>query len=513
MKGHKPSVSFRTSLRQLATNANHARGAAGSMLLALCLAAGAFAPGFGAQASVQRPSWRQSQTLALRSARTQSPPGPVTWLAAGDSYSSGEGVPGTGGPNDLCARSTRAYGPRAAAILRTTRGWTIPALTFTACTGAVIADFYHANPGKHEPAQHNAANRSYGGRYNVVTMSFGGNDVEFADTVKACLRMPKSFSDVVSGGGRDGCGVTDGDLQERVRELAAGQSPARPRVPYVHSNTGSTLADFYTAVASEHLRPDGVLVVVGYPRLFAPSDQWAPWRAGRCQHVVGADADMLGRAAVSLNSTLRDTVSKARGQLTGGRKIIYVDRLREFDNGGKSHSLCGNDTEWLTGLVIVSRNGEVRIERSFHPNEVGHQVTAEDVAGAVDARLRYPTPARGSTSHGPPSPEPTDEPSEDPSSISDGSQRFGIGDTFEASCSVAWPTAPTYTSDSIVMTMHCPEVPQQFLFVQVTYPDPGLAITPSTGQVTVHGRVTNFAKSAYGYQELLVTADDIDLNP
>lgn len=79
---------------------------------------------------------------------TQTPPGDVSWLAAGDSYSSGEGIPGTGGPDDPCARSMRAYGPRAAGILRKTDDWTISPLTFTACTGALIGDFYRPQPGK-----------------------------------------------------------------------------------------------------------------------------------------------------------------------------------------------------------------------------------------------------------------------------------------------------------------------------------------------------------------------------
>lgn len=339
-------------------------------------------------------------------------------------------------------------------------------------------------------------------------MSFGGNDVKFADTVTDCLQLlPKTWGQALTGT-RTGCMTTDAELTSRIKDLTAGRSSARPAQPYVPDRRGG-LADFYDRVASAHLKTDGLLVVVGYPRLIAPSEQWAPWRGGRCQHISAPDADMLGRAAELLNTTLKAAVIKARAGLSHGQRIVYVDRLKEFDNDGASHSLCGNDTEWLTGVVIISRNGEIRKERSFHPNEVGHQVTAEVVAGYVDDRLTFPTTGKPAPETDTPEPEPTTE----PPPISDGGQHFGIRDEFAAYCSVAWPTAPTYTSNSIVMTMSCPSVPQQYLFVQVTYPDPGLPITPSTGRVLVHGRVVNTAKSAYGYQELIVTADKIDLKP
>jgi hypothetical protein len=55
--------------------------------------------------------------------------------------------------------------------------------------------------------------------------------------------------------------------------------------------------------------------------------------------------------------------------------------------------------------------------------------------------------------------------------------------------------------------MSCPAVPGQFLFVQVSYPDPNFPITPSTGRISVHGRIVDIAHSAYGYTELVVSAD------
>lgn len=89
--------------------------------------------------------------------------------------------------------------------------------------------------------------------------------------------------------------------------------------------------------------------------------------------------------------------------------------------------------------------------------------------------------------------------------------RYGIGSEFVASCINAWPTAPTYTQASIILTMRCPTTGSDYLFVQVTYPDSNFPITPSTGYVEVHGYVTDVARSGYGYRTLVVTADRMTL--
>lgn len=443
--------------------------------------------------------------IGVNSARAVAPPGPVSWLAAGDSYSSGEGIPGSGmTPADDCAQSTRAYGPRAADILRRTREWQVAPLAFTACTGAVISDFYN-HPNKSHPPQ-TAWARDVGtsdGRFDVVTMSFGGNDVDFGGVLKRCY-VPNDWGNAFNGEFADGCGLDAEALTRRIENLTNGTSTTRPDTPYVPGHDKVTLTDFYAQVAADHLKPDGVLVVVGYPRLFAPSNQWASWRNDVCGFVSAADADLLGDAAQQLDDVQIEAVKTARQQVGDGVQIRYVSRLDEFDNDGASHSLCSADISWMNGLAFITRNGEVRLEHAYHPNEVGHQVTARDVAGHVAEVLEAePEPVEGSPT--PSEVEPTAAP------IDDGTQTFGIGEEFFADCVVAWPTAPTYTATSIEMTMSCPAVPQQFLFVHVSYPDPDLPINPSTGMVPVHGEVVNIGENAYGFRTLYVAADDIDL--
>jgi hypothetical protein len=233
---------------------------------------------------------------------------------------------------------------------------------------------------------------------------------------------------------------------------------------------------------------------------------------------------MLGRTAVYLDQQLSGVVNAARQQLSGGRKIRYVSRLTLFDNDGRSHSLCAPDTEWMNGTWAFLQDSSLRVDHDFHPNRIGHQVTAEHVAATVAKYLSPATvPRPGSPTTSAPTdstaseeqtPLPTADATEgDDGSIGDGTSHFGIGDAFDLICYVAWPTAPTYTSNTIEMTMACPNMPKQYLFAHVSYPNPDLPMTPSTGNVRVVGTITNIATSAYGYKELIVDARQIEFNP
>lgn len=457
---------------------------------------------------------------------------PVSWLAAGDSYSSGEGIEGTGlVPDDQCAQSQKAFGPRAASILESQRGWDVTPVTFVACTGAITGDYFNHSNKDHGTQDSWATVLAPGTtRYDVITASFGGNDVDFAGAMKGCVQIPDSWTSAVDGSYKSGCDVNDSDMRKRIDELVAGTTSS-PRIdegrttpevlPFGPARKHESLAQFYADLANKRLAPGGVLVVAGYPRIFAPGDQWPHWRHGRCGLISIADADLLGRAAEYLDSQLSGMVNVARSKLSGGRQIRYTSRLRIFDNHGRSHSLCTDDTEWMNGTWAFLQDASLRIDHDFHPNRIGHQVTAEHVAATVAKYLApeevQPTPI--------PTPEPTEEPTPtyqpsssptdegDDGSITDGTSHFGIGDRFDLVCYVAWPTAPTYTSDSIEMTMACPEMPKQYLFAHVSYPDPNLPMTPSTGNVRVIGTIVDTATSGYGFKELIVNATKIGFDP
>ncbi len=399
------------------------------------------------------------------------------------------------GDPQTCARSDLAYGPRAANILGNQRGWKVSPLAFPACSGATLDEFYNSGAGHRDPqlVQGESMGPS-GGRFDVVTLSLGGNDVGFADLLIRCMTSwGKSFSwsGLIARG--QSCDLGSVDLEARVDELMKGNSTVHPGAHY-GPGQHLTLPGFYEHIVRHNVSAHGVLVVVGYPQLFADTDDWGDWRGLSCHMIDRMDADILNAGAEYLNEQLRDAVAAANNAL-GAERVQYVDRLALF----AGHELCSGSIEYLNGLALTER-----YMHSFHPNEIGHQKTAEQVAGEVDFHLgAVSTPPRDKTVD---IPATTRSPA---APIDDGASDFSIGDSFASQCLVAWPTAPTYTSDSIIMTMDCQGTPDQFLLTQVSYPDPNLPITPSTGAVQVEGIIVDYAESAYGPRLLVVQADSV----
>lgn len=423
---------------------------------------------------------------------------PVSWLGAGDSFSSGEGIPKAVGD---CEQSERAFAPRAARLLETERGVNVDPVVMTACTGAVTQDFFNRNNKSHPTQTVWAREGLVGGRYDVASLSFGGNDVDFGEVMTDCL-FHSGWGSLVKTGD-SGCSITPAEMTERISDVNRGIGTNKDSGPFGRGGTDVDLATFYAQVATDHLTEGGTLVVVGYPRLIAPSDQWPAWRNGRCGQIGAKDADMIGDAAVLLDETTKAAAQRAQ-TMVEGRTISYVSRLDIFDAGGASRSLCTrNGASWINGVSSVAWNQ--RRESPYHPNELGHLATAERVAANVWKVIKTKTAPVPDPSE---SSEPTEEPTEEEVAISDGMSTFGIGERFEGECSVAWPTSPTITATTIELTTFCPgDVPEQFTFVYVIYPDPDLPITPMSGFSRVEGEIVGTSVSGVGLKSLVVEAD------
>lgn len=436
---------------------------------------------------------------------------PVSWLAAGDSFSSGEGVPRAVGD---CQQSEKAFGPRAARLLETEKDATIEPVVMTACTGAVTQDFFNRENKSHPKQTDWAADTSVGGltggRYDVATLSFGGNDVDFGGVMTDCL-VESSWGNIVKSG-QAGCTTTPEEMAERISKLGRGVGVSKDSGPFGRGGANADLATFYAQVAQDHVEEGGVLVVVGYPRLIAPSDQWPAWRNGRCGQLSAEDSDMIGDAAVLLDATTKASTRQAQS-LVKGRTISYVSRLDIFDADGVSRSLCTrNGASWMNGVSSVTWTA--RKESPYHPNQLGHYATAERVAASAWKSIKInatstPTPAPTPST---PTEEPTPEPTEDETVISDGSSTYGVGERFSDLCSVAWPTAPTITADSIEVLTFCQHMLEQFTFVHVSYPDPNLPLNPMTGFSLVEGTIVGTSTSSLGLKTLLVEADTYELD-
>jgi lysophospholipase L1-like esterase len=461
---------------------------------------------------------------------TLTPTRPISWLSLGDSYGAGEGATEASG---YCQRSPNAAGPKAATVLREERGWTIEPEAFGACTGYLAEDLLNSRrdlvtagrdlygkpieaPADSEvPSDQSletwAEGQVPGGtKFDVVVASLGGNDIGFADIVKACIDITRTLIHVgnavipsVTGSpweafaravvadrvadhvDPEGCGPVGDELEGRVDDLISG------------SRSGRGLVDMYRDAADELLAPGGVFVVLGYPRLTTPSSDWQQWRGNQCNMLSRGDSDRLGKAAEYFDEQLRAAVEGIDG------RFAYVSRLDVFDDGGNYHSLCSRGVEWLNTPLVFLRDGTLRPQRGFHPNDLGYLASAEAVAGVVDQQVGTAAPP-DATSPATVAAIPT-VPTPPPTIRSD-EQHFDVGDPFTGTCTVAWPSAPARGVSSVTIRTTCPGVPAQFLFVDITIDDPDLAVTPSHPTVAVEGVVADISRSEFGFTVLVVYA-------
>lgn len=170
-----------------------------------------------------------------------------TYVALGDSYSSGTGTFNYYSESGGCYRSPDSYVSYVADQLD------LGVPLFAACHGAQTADFYNQNPNTGEPAQISHLSEDT----EVVTLTIGGNDAGFGKVMEECVHQPKNT---------DGWGCSTNmalttALEERFDALAS-NSPALAEDGRPIYDLSSLYEDIATAA------PNAKIYVGGYPRLF-----------------------------------------------------------------------------------------------------------------------------------------------------------------------------------------------------------------------------------------------------
>jgi hypothetical protein len=297
---------------------------------------------------------------------------PITWLAAGDSYSAGRGLSTAAGP---CARAVAggalAYPLQAYGDLRKSMP-KLAAPTFTACSGAVIANFFSAGDAEHLPEW-----RPPGTRYDLVTFTLGGNTVDFSGVITQCVIG--AFDAVHASAPGHKCPEDSWVRQQIAQRLGA---------PYVA---------FLREVAEKSVVPGGNVVVIGYPDLIAAPTSWpaSDRSADSCQGITEADATQLRGEAVDLNATIEHDVAVVNdGHPNGvhlsflgvdtGRGIAPVSTPRNDPYLFGNHDLCGAGAAWLNGIDSADLSG------SFHPSLPGN-VAEGDLLAQVLPHLVWPS--------------------------------------------------------------------------------------------------------------------------
>lgn len=271
-------------------------------------------------------------TAASASARTAATPTArtVNYVALGDSYASGPGIPTQ--VDSTCARSDQNY----PSLLAAAKKWQ---LTDVSCSGATTTAL--AGPQGSRPPQLDAL----GADTDVVTLTMGGNDIGFSRNLSTCAGLTsqdptgspcKTF---FTSGGTD-------QLEQRVNDtapkIAAALDAVRQRAPHAK------------------------VLVVGYPDLF-PDDG------------VGCTSSAVPLAAGDF-AYLRDTEKKLNAMLASqasAKGVGYVDTYAS----SVGHDMCKPAGErWIEPLVAAAPAAPA------HPNARGQQAMAAAVERAVHCR-------------------------------------------------------------------------------------------------------------------------------
>lgn len=289
-----------------------------------------------------------------RAAVRMAPPGQtledISYLALGDSFSSGEGAydyeRGTDEPENKCHLSRKSYPYVVAQKLDMSR------LRNVSCSGAKFSDYFSSQDGMDDNANNSLGEWLPGAKPqyqylekatpSVVTISMIGNDIGFADKLKRCIIGPGSCF--------------------RFRE-------ERESIAHEIYRKFGTLVGLYKHI--QYTAPDANIYVLGYPQIFSSSSTCGG--VGGLSAWLDTEERLLARGMVTyLNAVIKTATEKAG--------VVYIDVEDSF----AGRQLCDAGTKAVNGLTrgddIPSWTGFGPIgNESFHPNATGHQIISQNI--------------------------------------------------------------------------------------------------------------------------------------
>ena len=261
------------------------------------------------------------------------------YVALGDSYTAGLGIPEQTGATAGCGQSTSSYPFLVAHSLRLD-------LTDMSCSSATIPDMTAAQPTGDgtNPAQLSALSPGTA----LVTVSIGGNDIGLIDIVTKCTEL--DLVPALIGGGSSTLTPCE-DFY-----TSGGADQIRQRIQAVTGHLAGTLTQI------RERAPRARVYVVGYPDLL-------PAEGGGCGGALGitaGDIAFLNREEVRLNGTL-EQAARAAGD-------GYVDTYAP----SQGHDACSAPaSRWLEPLLTSAAAAPL------HPNAAGERGMADAVVEAV----------------------------------------------------------------------------------------------------------------------------------
>ncbi|MHA7272760.1 SGNH/GDSL hydrolase family protein [Arthrobacter sp. TMT4-20] len=244
-------------------------------------------------------------------AHSQGPPVPADYVALGDSYAAGFGAGFYDLDQPACGRSPLGL----PGLLDEQRKIE---LTYNAtCSGAkAAANPNDAVPDVPEQLAGLVLNEQIGAETDLVTVSAGGNDLDFGGVVGACATQVLKICQM----------VIDGRTIQAQTSLAA------------------ALDDLYGELRTA--APNATIVVTGYPHLFSPKSGSEVLLSTEAQRLFNDGTD-------ALNAVIKHT-AEANG-------LQYVDVAKRFTGHG-----IGTRDPWITytGFTAID---------DLHPNAKGYE--------------------------------------------------------------------------------------------------------------------------------------------
>jgi lysophospholipase L1-like esterase len=261
----------------------------------------------------------------------------LDYVALGDSFSSGEGVPASSEPYFIppsdtngCHRSEKAYAKLLDAFPEL--GVSAQRTAFVACSGAKSENITTTGQYANESKQVDAITTGT----DLVTLTIGGNDVGFEAYVRACL-------DPTQGS----CGTASSaysTIMARINDELPGE-----------------LDSAYTAIAGR-LSSTADVLVVGYPFVIREVAY-----GGTCTEIELSQLEQQAAEAVTV--AINEKISEAFIRL-GNPKFHFVDVLTQ-GSLFTGHDLCGGDSYF--------NNLSTPLVYTAHPNSSGQAAYATSI--------------------------------------------------------------------------------------------------------------------------------------
>ncbi|NND73647.1 MAG: hypothetical protein HKN44_01450 [Ilumatobacter sp.] len=305
--------------------------------------------------------------------------------ALGDSYSSGEGLEGSGdggylgGFGDLqaCHRADRAW-PAILELYDNYQALDNSDFNFIACTGATTYTVHRTAANLDDISARELANADgpapavrtgqVQGDYlvqaggadpiDLVTLTIGGNDAEWTTVLKECINQ----TDV------ENC--FDGTLDFPGTEMTL-REWADYRLSIIPTRLRQTLADIKSAA------PEATVVLAGYPVFAPPAERDCTVNA----LVGGLTGKKLTPAEFAVFRELQLLFEPEIAAAAADARVHYVSVADEF----AGHEICGEDGQWVNDLDLNWHwTGLPTPEtKSFHPTATGHRAYARVIENYI----------------------------------------------------------------------------------------------------------------------------------